>query len=251
MRLLPAAVLAIWLALATTATAERLFSTVSDPDVQITSSFEGATLTLFGNIEPSAGEALRGPYQVIIVVEGPLGDRVARHKTNVFGVWLNTEQVVFDSFPTFYHVLASDKLANITDIVTLTAERITPDTRAWAAAQSGWWPSTIFSRQLVRLMTEEGFFRVNEHGVQFFSQTAYSARVNLPATLTSGRYIAHTYVFRRGEIVARTSEGFLVRKTGFERFLAIAAIQQPLLYGIACVFLALGTGWLGGWIFKR
>jgi hypothetical protein len=60
-----------------------------------------------------------------------------------------------------------------------------------------------------------------------------------------------TYVFQNGEIVARKSEGFAVRKMGFERFMALAAVQQPLAYGIICVILALFTGWLGGIIFKR
>ena len=42
-------------------------------------SFDGETLTFFGNVEPDAGAADRaiGPYHIIIVVTGPLQDRVA------------------------------------------------------------------------------------------------------------------------------------------------------------------------------
>ena len=58
-------------------------------------------------------------------------------------------------------------------------------------------------------------------------------------------------MFKDGQIIARKSEGFAVRKIGFERFLALASVQQPLLYGIVCVILALFTGWLGGVLFKR
>ena len=42
-----------------------------------------------------------------------------------------------------------------------------------------------------------------------------------------------------------------MRKIGFERFLGLAAQQQPLLYGLVCVILALFTGWLGGVVFRR
>jgi hypothetical protein len=42
-----------------------------------------------------------------------------------------------------------------------------------------------------------------------------------------------------------------VRKSGFENFVFVASRQQPLLYGIVCVLLALGTGWLAGVVFKR
>ena len=40
-------------------------------------------------------------------------------------------------------------------------------------------------------------------------------------------------------------------KTGFENFVFVASRQQPLLYGLVCVVLALGTGWLAGVVFRR
>ena len=58
-------------------------------------------------------------------------------------------------------------------------------------------------------------------------------------------------MFKDGKVIARKSEGFAVRKIGFERFLALSAVQQPLLYGLVCVALALFTGWLGGVLFRR
>jgi uncharacterized protein (TIGR02186 family) len=75
--------------------------------------------------------------------------------------------------------------------------------------------------------------------------------VTLPSDAPPGPYLAHTYLFKNGEIVAEHTDGFSVRKTGFERFLGQAAHGQPLLYGIVAVILALATGWLGGVVFKR
>ena len=79
----------------------------------------------------------------------------------------------------------------------------------------------------------------------------YSAQLVLPSNAPPGPYIAQTYLFKNGEIIARKSDGFAVRKIGFERFLALASTQSPLLYGLACVVLALFTGWLGGVLFRR
>lgn len=238
----------------TGALAERLVSTISNPSIDITSSFSGATLSIFGNIEPdrAAGESeASGPYQVIIVVEGPLTGRVARQKTSRAGIWINTDQVVFQDFPTFFHVLSSDRPADITDIVTLTIEQILPEDQARQPEGAGWYKSAVFGREVVRLMTETGLFGVNEQGVKFLSGTAFSARLALPGNVPNGRFITRTYVFRNGLVVARGADGFTVRKSGFERFLGLAAVQQPVLYGIAGVILALGTGWLGGVIFRR
>lgn len=236
------------------ARAEKLVSTISRNEVLITSSFDGETLTLFGNIEPEPGAALpyvEGPFHVVVVVTGPVQTRVARRKTNAFGIWLNTQQVVFEAFPSYYHVLSDARLADITNPITLAEKRIDPGLQAMPSAKSDWWDTTVFSNELVRLMTERGLFGVNEQAVLFRSDTFYSTQVTLSSDVPPGPYLAHTYLFKNGEIIAERTDRFSVRKTGFERFLGLAAVQQPLLYGIAAVLLALFTGWLGGVVFRR
>jgi uncharacterized protein (TIGR02186 family) len=235
---------------ASPAGAEKLASTVSNTDVRITSSFDGTVLSLFGNIETDSGlEA--GPYNVIIVVTGPLQDRVARLKTNKFAIWTNTEQVVFHQFPSFYSVIASGKMANIASPEVLDKYAILPEAQAQIAAQSTGFNAQRFGEELIRLMTEENHFSVREDGVRFLSDTAYVAQVTLPSDVTNGSFLAHTLVLKDKEVVAERTEGFSVRKTGFENFLFVASKQQPLLYGIVTVILALGTGWLAGVVFRR
>jgi uncharacterized protein (TIGR02186 family) len=240
--------------LAPPAAAERLVSSISRQEVSITSSFQGETLTLFGNIEPEAGAEqpfVTGPYHIIIVITGPLQNRVARRKDNVFGVWINTEQVLFEGFPSYFHILSDTRLEGIANRATLETLGIDPNQQARLAAEAPWWDAAVFGHQLVRLMGERGLFGINEQGVLFRSDTFYSAQITLASDVAPGPYLAHTYLFKDGVLVAERSEGFSVRKTGFERFLGLAAVQQPLLYGIAAVILALFTGWLGGVVFRR
>jgi uncharacterized protein (TIGR02186 family) len=236
------------------AAAERLVSKVSRDEVAITSSYTGETLTLFGSIEPEAGSTAKyveGPFHIIITVTGPTTDRVTREKTNVFGVWLNTAQAEFEHFPTLYQVLSDAKLSDITDPVTLAKYRISLISQAYATSKAGWWNTIEFSQETVRLMEKNGRMKLNEQGVLFLSDTFYSAQAVVPADAVPGLYIAHTYLFKNGQLIAEKSDGFTVRKIGFERFLGQAAHQQPLLYGLVCVMLALFTGWLGGVVFKR
>jgi uncharacterized protein (TIGR02186 family) len=236
------------------AQAARLISQVSNESIEITSSFDGERMNFFGSIVPDAGaeeKFVTGPFHVVVVVLGPTQNRVARQKTRNFGIWINTGQVEFSNFPSYFHVLSSGRLTDITDITTLTTNYILPEAHTLVANSGDWWKSAIFGRQLVRLMTEEGLFGVQENGVNFLADNFYSARLTLPSNAPPGPYLALTYVFRNGEVIARRTEGFAVRKIGFERFLALSAVQQPLLYGLVCVLLALFTGWLGGVIFKR
>ena len=242
------------LLLATPAAAERLVSQVSNETIEITSSFDGERMNFFGSIAPDAGSEdkfVTGPFHVVIVVLGPTQNRVAREKTHNFGIWLNTDKVEFDNFPSYLHVLSSARLTDITDITTLTSNAIVPEAYTMAASTSDWWKTEIFSRELVRLMSQEGLFGVQENAVNFLSENFYSARLTLPSNAPPGPYVALTFVFKDGQVIARKSEGFSVRKIGFERFIALSAVQQPLLYGVICVLLALFTGWLGGAIFKR
>ena len=248
------ALLLLMLALVASAQAERLVSQVSNDTVEITSSFDGERMTFFGSIAPDAGSEqkfVEGPFHVVIVVLGPTQNRVARQKTHNFGIWLNTDQVEFENFPSYFHVLSSGRLTDITDVTTLTTNDILPEAHTLVGNGNDWWKAAVFGRQLVRLMSEQGLFGMQENGVNFLSDTFYSARLTLPSNAPPGPYIALTYVFKDGEIIARKSEGFAVRKIGFERFIALSAVQQPLAYGIVCVILALFTGWLGGVIFKR
>jgi uncharacterized protein (TIGR02186 family) len=240
--------------LAAPVSAEQLVSQVSNEEVAITSSFAGETLTLFGSIEPETGSEqkyVEGPYHIIVAVTGPLQKRVARKMTNQFGIWINTQQAVFEEFPSFYQVLSDTKLDSITNPITLAEDAIPLDSSAIGKTDAPYPTSELFRGELVKLMEQKGQFRLNEQGVIFRSDTFYFAQVALPSDAPVGPYLAHTYLFKDGQLIAEKTNGFSVRKIGFERFLGLASRQQPLLYGLVCVALALFSGWLAGVVFKR
>lgn len=236
------------------AMAARLISTLSNDTIEITSSFDGERMTFFGSIAPDTGaeqKFVEGPFHVIVVILGPTQDRVAREKTNNFGLWINTDEVTFPRFPSYFHVLSSARLRDIAPLATLNENFILPEAHVMVPNPAGLIKTLTFGRELIRLMTQQQLFGVQETGVNFLSDTFYSAQLTLPSHAPPGPYIAQTYLLKNGEIIARKSEGFSVRKMGFERFVALSSTQYPFLYGLACVALALFTGWLGGVVFRR
>ena len=233
---------------------ERLTAVLSTRTVSISSSFDGETLTLFGVAEadPNSGAThLDGTYNIVVVVVGPLQSRVARLATRNVGVWMNTEQVSFSQVPSFYHVQSSGRLDAIIDPELLAEEAILPSAHLQRTQETDPERRARFAAELERLMTQEGRFAVNEQGVSFLSSTAYTARVTLPHDIVTGPFLARTYLIKDRQIVARRTDSFIVRKIGFERFLGNAARQHPFLYGLVGVLLAVGTGWLGGVVFRR
>lgn len=236
------------------ASAQRIAGALSERQIEITSNFVGQTLTLFGNVEPALGAAdtpVKGPFQVIIVVTGPLQDRVVRQQTNRFVIWLNTQSETFARIPSYKWVLSSAPLDTITNDVVLEANHILLASTGGDLAGGDGANTGLFRSQLVRLMTEKGLYGINETGVQFRSPTLYSARLELPGDVPNGTFLAETFLFRNNAVIAHETESFIVRKAGIERLLGESARDTPLLYGLTCVALALFTGWLGGVVFKR
>jgi hypothetical protein len=52
-------------------------------------------------------------------------------------------------------------------------------------------------------------------------------------------------------MIARTTSAFEIVKIGFERFVASAAREHGLAYGVVTAMMALMTGWFASVMFRR
>lgn len=234
--------------------AQRLASALSSNTVSVDSSFSGETLTIFGNIEPNIGDDARigdVGYHIIILVQGPVVDRLARRKTSNLGIWLNTEQVLFEAFPSYFWVISSSRIEDIASLEVLEEQGLLPLSQPGLVSTSGNGDPKKLGAELVRLMQESDLYGVRENGVVFRSRTLYSASLSLPANVPNGDFLAQTFLLKDGEVIAKKAQGFSVRKTGFERLVGTTARTMPLVYGLVCVLLAVFSGWLGGVVFRR
>jgi hypothetical protein len=66
-----------------------------------------------------------------------------------------------------------------------------------------------------------------------------------------GRFTAETFLIRDGRVLAAAVRDIDIRKSGFERFVAIAADRAPVGYGLAAVALSVLLGWAAGRIAGR
>lgn len=232
--------------------AQDLVFGTSDPTISIHSSFSGETVTLFGNIEPdSVGTQPSGAYDIVMVVRGPVEERVVRRKSRQFGIMLNADYALFSGLPSFYRVMSSRPIETLLDPETIERRQMSLHGLAQGTLSESNGNVALFENELVRLMERSNLFRSDARGVTFMSPTFFSARVVLPANVPNGMFLAQVFLVQDGEIIADRAQRFFVQKSGFERFLGEAAVNQPLLYGLATVLLALFTGWMGGVLFRR
>jgi uncharacterized protein (TIGR02186 family) len=87
--------------------------------------------------------------------------------------------------------------------------------------------------------------------VTFLTPTLFRADVPMPPNVPFGIYDIDVKLFADGAMIAQTNSALEVIKVGFEQFVADAARDHGLLYGLATAMLALLTGWLASIVFRR
>jgi len=238
------------------AAAERLVVSLSNHRVAVTSSFIGEDLVLFGTIEPDAGTtALRAAYDLVVTVTGPPETLRTRRKERVLGIWVNIDSREFVHVPSYLAVLSNRPVAQIAnqDILRrlqvglddiLLPQRIGLDIADTVRDDS-------FRAAFVRLQTQYGLYRQSGTAVTFLTPTVFRAAIPLPANVSTGNYAIDVKLFADGAMVARTTSALEVIKAGFEQYVADAARDYGLLYGLITALMALITGWFGSVVFRR
>jgi uncharacterized protein (TIGR02186 family) len=237
------------------ARAETMITSLSTHRLQISSNFVGSEIVLFGAIERDAQTISRtGTYDIAVVVRGPRGTVVTREKTRVLGIWMNTRSRQFIDVPTAYSVVSNRPVADMADLDLRKRQQIGLDglilLQTARLADEGE-PGQPFRDAFVRINQTRGLYRENPTGVTFLTPMLFRANIRVVPNTPVGNFDVDIFLLSGGAILARESTNFEVTKTGFEAFVANAAQNYGLYYGLAAAFIALFTGWSASIIFRR
>jgi uncharacterized protein (TIGR02186 family) len=244
------------LGLATPATAEKIVTSLSQHRVAITSSFTGENLVLFGAIEADgSGGQIRDNYDIVVTVVGPRQTYRTRRKERVLGIWVNVDVRPFLGVPSYLAVLANRPFTHITDMENLRKEQIGLDNYLLTQRVGADFGDTVrddpFRTAFVRIENEHGLYNESATAVSFITPTVFRAAIPLPSAVPTGVYLTEVKLFAGGDIVGRSETAFEITKAGFEEFVAEAAREHGLLYGLATAMLALLTGWFASVMLRR
>jgi len=223
-----------------------LVAALSQTDIQVTTGFTGASLTVFG----STGEPLGpGGDEVLIVARGPTRPVVVRRKVQALGLlWVNGPAARFDEVPGFYTIAGTRPAWQILPEQVRQQNGLGLDALPLTSSGAR---SPSFRAALLGLETRNGLWVEDATPVEIRGSRLFHLRLTLPATVPTGDYRVEVLLVRSRRIVARQDLEFRVERVGSADRIASVAESQPLLYGILCVVLAGLAGWLGSVVFRR
>lgn len=225
---------------------------ISARQVQIRYSFTGAQLLLFGAIVYPGGRAPSRPADIVVVLRGPVEPILVREKQKIAGIWMNADSNRFRSAPSFYAVASSRPIAELVDERTAAIYELGLDSLQLSPG-GGALPEKErrFEAGLLDLRKREGLYSQNSRGVEISDRVLYRATITIPSQVPVGTYTAETFLIDRGKVLAAATRDIQIDKSGFERFVALAARRHEFLYGLTAVLLSLALGWAAAAVFRR
>ena len=223
--------------------AEEVVMGLSQNRVSITANFDGSEILIFGAVKREK-PLMADPLEVVIAVAGPSEPVTVRRKDRRAGIWVNNAAVEIDAAPSFYAVASSGPLAQVLRDTEDLRHKITiPRAIRSVGAPAEVGDSQKFTEALIRIRENAALYQTLEGAVEFREQTLFNTSIALPANLTEGAYATRIFLTRGGEVVAQYETAIEVDKVGLERFLYTLSREQPLVYGLMSLAIAIFAGW--------
>lgn len=205
---------------------------ISEPTLEISTGFNGDTLTLFGTSKQKG--------DIVIIVKGPQKDTMVRRKTDVIGLWINARSVTFNDVPQYYNVASSRSIFDIADTKTRIDNRIGINSLIFET------PDDVpnerhdrFQEALIQNMQLANLYSLTPDAVEYINDTLFKTRIYMPSNVPVGDYEIEAFLFQNGKMIDSQSRPFQVEQVGLTASIHDFALSQPLSYGVIIIIIAI------------
>ncbi|MBY5986600.1 MULTISPECIES: TIGR02186 family protein [Roseovarius] len=223
--------------------AEEVVLGLSRDKVAITATFDGSEILVFGAVKREE-KIPEEPLDVIVAIAGPSKPVVVRRKERRFGIWVNTDAVEVDRAPSFYAIATTGPLDRVLSNVEDLRHSISiPRAIRAVGTASDTVDPQAFTEAIIRIRKANGAYSLQEGAVSLDEQTLFRTSIAMPANLTEGAYTTRIFLTRGGEVVSTYETAIGVQKVGLERWIFNLSREQPLIYGLMSLAIAIAAGW--------
>lgn len=219
--------------------------------IDIDLSYHGDRIHFFGSLEGIE------PDGVVVKLTSP----AERVKLNIAGrvgpLWMNVKQYEVENVPFMYKIHASAPIDQLVppDLARqlglgfeTVKEQLNLHLVKGKAAETD--KDTLFDG-LLKLKTKANLYKIDDQSrIRIKNGKIFQHYFTFPSAAKAGEYQVESFVFKDGNLVGRATDTIQIRKVGLEAFVANAAQNHPVLYGISAVIIALAAGLIVGYLFK-
>jgi uncharacterized protein (TIGR02186 family) len=236
---------AVVLTLSASSRADSLVADLSQHLVGITTGFSGADVLLFGAVEDQG--------DVVVITRGPDRPVVMHRKSRILGVWVNTASMTFERAPSFYSIASSRPLEELAPATMLARHEMGIEHLRLELARAKASPNVAAEWRdgLIRNLQRLGLYGTSVRNVTFLGNRLFRTRITLPANVPTGIYQVQVFLIRDGRVISGQTTPLSVSKVGGEAVVFDFAHNQPPLYGLIAIVLALVAGWLAHFAFRK
>jgi uncharacterized protein (TIGR02186 family) len=234
--------------------AVRLEADVSMRSIPVDVRFSGARVVIFGSVDP-VGVAALDPrsFDIVVILKAPSAEVTVRRKSNVGGIWLNTQAVTFEQAPRYYAVVSTRPLEVVATKATLAdlgigLEQVPIVATAGEPARADTAVMDDFRKAAIALGVRRKQYVRLDNAISFVGKSLFRGEIDLPADVPVADLQVNVYLFRGGEVLGRRDSRVRLAREGFEDVIYAFAQDRPLAYGIATVGMAVAIGLLSSFI---
>ena len=225
---------------------DNLVTDLSESTVEISSTFSGADILLFGAYDGQKND------DIIVVVSGQNGNIKVDRKEKKFGIWMITESMKFTNIPKYYYIASNRKIKDITNTTEIKKRKLDfnsfelkNDKIDYNNLDKKWYEA------LKRNMKKKQFWKIEENSIKLNKNTLFRKTLSLPSNVSTGMYNVKILHYRKGNLISQEESKIKIDKTGISANIYNFAQNFSAIYGIIAVIIALFFGWLTNFIFRR
>ena len=225
---------------------DNLVTDLSESTVEISSTFSGADILLFGAYDGQKND------DIIVVVSGQKGNIKVDKKEKKFGIWMITESIKFLNVPKYYYIASNRKIKDITNTTEIKKRKLDfnsfelkNDKIDYNNLDKKWYEA------LKRNMKKKQFWKIEENSIKLNKNTLFRKTLSLPSNVSTGMYNVKILHYRKGNLISQEESKIKIDRTGISANIYNFAQNFSAIYGIIAVIIALFFGWLTNFIFRR